>query len=34
MLSKSIKKTLQSLEQKDISIRELNQEYIKKIKEK
>ena len=34
MLSKSIKKTLQSLEQKDISIRELNKEYIKKIKEK
>ena len=34
MLFKSIKKTLQSLEQKDISIRELNQEYIKKIKEK
>ncbi len=34
MLSKSIKKTLQSLEQKDISIRELSQEYIKKIKEK
>ena len=34
MLSKSIKKTLKSLEQKDISIRELNQEYIKKIKEK
>ncbi len=34
MISKSIKKTLQSLEQKDISIRELNQEYIKKIKEK
>ena len=34
MLSKSIKKTLQSLENKNISIRELNQEYIKKIKEK
>ena len=34
MLSKSIKKTLQSLEKKDISIRELSQEYIKKIKEK
>ena len=34
MLSKSIKKTLQSLDQKHISIRELNQEYIKKIKEK
>ena len=34
MLSKSIKKTLQSLDQKHISIRELSQEYIKKIKEK
>ena len=34
MLSKSIKKTLQRLEKKDISIRELSQEYIKKIKEK
>ncbi len=34
MLSKSIKKTLQRLEKKDISIKELNQEYIKKIKEK
>ena len=34
MLFQSIKKTLQSLEKKDISIRELNQEYIKKIKEK
>jgi len=34
MLSKSIKKTLQRLEKKDISIRELTQEYIKKIKEK
>ena len=34
MLFQSIKKTLKSLEKKDISIRELNQEYIKKIKEK
>ena len=34
MLSKSLKKTLQSLDQKHISIRELSQEYIKKIKEK
>ena len=34
MLSKSIKQTLQRLEKKDISIRELSQEYIKKIKEK
>ena len=34
MLSKSIKKTLQRLEKKDISIRELSQEYIKNIKEK
>ena len=34
MLSKSLKNTLKSLDRKEISIRELNQEFIKKIKEK
>ena len=34
MLSKSLKNTLQILEKKKISIKELNQEYINKIKEK
>tara|TARA_Y100001970_G_scaffold285545_1_gene405614 strand:- start:252 stop:1676 length:1425 start_codon:yes stop_codon:yes gene_type:complete len=34
MLSKSLKNTLQSLDNKEVSIRELNQEYINKIKEK
>ena len=34
MLSKSLKNTLKSINKNEISIRELNQEYIKKIKEK
>ena len=34
MSLRSIKKTLESLKLNKISIRELNQEYIRKIKEK
>tara|TARA_B100000575_G_scaffold289426_1_gene291185 strand:+ start:119 stop:1543 length:1425 start_codon:yes stop_codon:yes gene_type:complete len=34
MLSKSLKNTLKSIDKKEISIRELNQEYINQIKEK
>ena len=33
MKSKSLKETIKSLEAKKISIKELNDEYIKKIKE-
>ena len=34
MSKSSLKKTLQDLESKKISIKELNQDYLKKIKEK